>query len=94
MLAIWTLFTAHIYYEYRHPIFYSQNSTLFFGGVVEPYWLSSRGVGIHVPEGVPLFYSWNDGDNGKMCLSAKDRHPYRLPEPRTLNFSYKVNSTQ
>ena len=28
----------------------------YFGGVVEPWWVTSLGVGIHVPEGVPLFY--------------------------------------
>ena len=28
----------------------------YFGGVVEPWWVTSLGVGFHVPEGVPLFY--------------------------------------
>ena len=28
----------------------------YFGGVVEPWWVTSLGVGVHVPEGVPLFY--------------------------------------
>ena len=36
-----------------------QNNKTYFGGVVEPYWLSSNGVAIWVPSGVPLFYSWN-----------------------------------
>ena len=30
----------------------------YFGGVVEPWWVNSLGVGIHVQEGVPLFYRW------------------------------------
>lgn len=36
-----------------------QDKDKYFGGVAEPYWLSSKGVAIWVPEGVSLFYSWN-----------------------------------
>ena len=53
-----------------------QDEKKYFGGVVEPWWVSSKGVGIHVPEGVPLFYTWNDADDGRMCFRAKYKAPY------------------
>ena len=62
-----------------------QNNLTYFGGVVEPYWLSSNGVAIWVPSRVPLFYSWNE-DNSKypddklMCLQAKNADPYPTVE--------------
>ena len=68
-----------------------QDKDMYFGGVVEPWWVSSLGVGIHVPEGIPLFYSWNDADNGRMCLSSKYEAPYFVPadsrEPLRLEYS-------
>ena len=52
--------------------------------------MSSLGVGVHVPEGVPLFYSWNADDDGRMCLAAKFKAPYFIPdsrEPLRLDYS-------
>ena len=62
-----------------------QNNETYFGGVVEPYWLSSNGIAIWVPSGTPLFYSWNEGNevypNDKlMCLQAKNVEPYPTVE--------------
>ena len=58
-----------------------QNNVTYFGGVVEPYWLSSKGVALWVPPGVPLFYSWNEENSNNaedklMCLQAKNIAPY------------------
>ena len=33
-----------------------QNEAKFFGGVVEPWWVSSKGIGVYVPLDIPLFY--------------------------------------
>ncbi|XP_013387026.1 myogenesis-regulating glycosidase isoform X1 [Lingula anatina] len=41
-----------------------------FGSVLENYWLSSRGAGIHVAESVPLHYGIN---SEKLCLKADYR---------------------
>ena len=57
-----------------------QNNVTYFGGVVEPYWLSSKGVAIWVPPGVPLFYSWNENDDKMICLQAKNVSPYPTVE--------------
>lgn len=57
-----------------------QDKDKYFGGVTEPYWLTSKGAAVFVFEGTPLFYSW-DGRN--MCLEAKLEPPYQ--KPNTLN---------
>ena len=68
-----------------------QDKDKYFGGVVEPWWVSSLGVGVHVPEGIPLFYSWNNAEDGQMCLSAKYAAPYFVPadtrQPLRLEYS-------
>ena len=68
-----------------------QDSKKYFGGVAEPYWLTSKGVSIWVPEGIPLFYSWNsDSSQGQICLSAQDIFPYEQQD--TLHLRYTVCS--
>ena len=72
-----------------------QDSERYFGGVVEPWWVSSLGVGVHVPEGVPLFYSWNADGDGRMCLATKFAAPYFIPdsrEPLRLDYSICLKS--
>ena len=68
-----------------------QSKEMYFGGVAEPYWLTSDGVAIWVPEGVPLFYSWNSEQNpNEMCLSAQDIAPYETLQVKRLK--YKICS--
>ena len=33
-----------------------QDHDTYFGGVVEPWWFNSKGAGVWVPTGLPLFY--------------------------------------
>ena len=47
-----------------------------FGGVAEPVWISSSGAGVTVIEEQPLFYSWNQDSDNKLCLSAEHTEPY------------------
>ena len=47
-----------------------------FGGVAEPVWISSFGAGVTVIEEQPLFYSWNQDSDNKLCLSAEHTEPY------------------
>ena len=47
-----------------------------FGGVAEPVWISSLGAGVTVKEEQPLFYSWNQDSDNKLCLSAEHTEPY------------------
>ena len=60
------------------------------GGVADPWWLSSRGVGLWAPEGVPLFYSWNEGGDGKMRLTAKYDGPYNNVKEEDLSLRYTI----
>ena len=47
-----------------------------------------KGVAIWVPEGVPLFYSWNsDLNKEQMCLVAKDVAPYEEQNIKYLKYS-------
>lgn len=48
----------------------------YYGSVLERYWLSSRGVAVHVDNAVPLHSSWNVSGDGRLCLKANydDRH--------------------
>ena len=47
-----------------------------FGNVIERYWVNSKGVAILINEGTPLFSSFNDTGDNKLCLQAKFDHPY------------------
>ena len=68
-----------------------QDKENYFGGVAEPYWLTSKGIAIWVPEYVPLFYSWNsDSEPGQMCLAAQDTSPYENQKLKRL--AYKICS--
>ena len=54
----------------------SQNREKYFGGVAEPVWISSSGAGVTVMEEQPLFYSWNQDNDNKLCLSTEHTEPY------------------
>ena len=53
-----------------------QDQEKFFGGVTEPVWINSLGGGLVVEEEQPLFYSWNEDNNGLLCLSSEHTQPY------------------
>ena len=44
--------------------------------MAEPVWISSLGAGVTVMEEQPLFYSWNQDSDKKLCLSAEHTEPY------------------
>ncbi|XP_064111989.1 myogenesis-regulating glycosidase-like isoform X2 [Macrobrachium nipponense] len=69
-----------------------QRRDLWYGGVSEPYWISSRGIAVRVTDDTPLFLSLPDEDeDGKadlLCLRAAREPPYPpLPDfPLTLTY--------
>eukprot|EP00094_Tigriopus_californicus_P007111 TCALIF_06846-PA protein Name:"Similar to Kiaa1161 Uncharacterized family 31 glucosidase KIAA1161 (Mus musculus)" AED:0.06 eAED:0.06 QI:229/0.25/0.2/1/0.5/0.4/5/0/668 len=73
-----------------------QNPLKYYGGVVEPYWLSSKGIAISVPVGIPLFANWNEDDTNEFCLAAKDEQPYNVrknvDDPLILKYSVCVGN--
>ncbi|KFM70830.1 putative family 31 glucosidase, partial [Stegodyphus mimosarum] len=47
------------------------------GNVMENLWISSGGFAIYVEHEVPLFVSFNESGNGKLCFSTSyKKHPY------------------
>ena len=68
-----------------------QDKDHYFGGVAEPYWLNSKGIGLWVPEGIPLHYSWNAHDTSdQMCFEAKNTPPYE--QDLNVILAYKICS--
>ena len=63
-----------------------------FGGVVEPYWLNSDGFAIHASKQVPLFTSYNEGQNGLLCLSSRYEAPYKKSDD-LLHLQYDICSS-
>ena len=57
--------------------------------MAEPVWVSSAGAGVAAAEEQPLFYSWNEGGGGGLCLSAEHAAPYPAREA-DLRLSYSV----
>ncbi|KAK7462564.1 hypothetical protein BaRGS_00038393 [Batillaria attramentaria] len=48
-----------------------------YGDVMERLFVSSNGFGIYVDPDVPLYLSFNQSNDGKICLEAKyDKYPY------------------
>ena len=69
----------------------------YFGGVTEPYFLSSKGValwlmGDDATRGQPLFFSWNDRQSRKMCARSKNTFPYSVTSDDPVTLSYKICS--
>lgn len=61
-------------------------------GIAEPYWVSSKGIYIHVQPTIPLFIDMNHKDINKLCLIAKSVAPYQNTIEPALNYticSYK-----
>ncbi|CAL8070655.1 unnamed protein product [Orchesella dallaii] len=68
------------------------NGSYYAGGVLEKYWLVSKGVALFVDDDTPLYFSLKSEAPGQLCLSAKDDHPYTIRSPLTLKYSYCVGS--
>ncbi|CAD5122899.1 unnamed protein product [Dimorphilus gyrociliatus] len=47
-----------------------------YGGVLERYWISSKGAGIYVQPDIPLHVGFNDNSNGLLCLKSSFEAPY------------------
>lgn len=58
-----------------------------YGGVSENYWLVSSGVGLYVPEDIPLFVSTNTTKANHFCISAKHGYPYKKRETLKLQYT-------
>ena len=65
----------------------------YFGGVVEPVWLTSLGAGLTVEREQPLFYSWNEDNSGSLCLSTEHSQPYQV-RGDTLQLDYTICASQ
>ena len=74
-----------------------QDRYKYFGGVTEPYFLSSKGValwlmGDDVTQGQPLFFSWNDRQSRKMCAKTQNVAPFSVTVDEAVTLTYKVCS--
>ena len=67
-----------------------QDKEKYFGGVAEPWWINSKGIGIWVPEGIPLHYSWNEDQSMQMCLKAAHDEPYPRSKQNSVQLRYKL----
>ncbi len=70
--------------------FLQDGGEMLLGGVADPWWVNSRGVGIWVPPGVPAYYGWNHPKEGSMSLAAKPGWPYSADGSGALSLRYKV----
>lgn len=61
-----------------------------YGGVQERYWLTSRGVALHVDQDVPLFVAVNSSGSRRLSLVSSYQDPYRNQRRRPLRLSYRV----
>ena len=57
--------------------------------MAEPVWISSSGAGVTVMEEQPLFYSWNQDNDNKLCLSTEHTEPYVRDSSNVL-FVFKI----
>ncbi|XP_055346032.1 myogenesis-regulating glycosidase-like isoform X2 [Paramacrobiotus metropolitanus] len=65
-----------------------------YGGVLEPYWVSTDGVGVIVDYNAkdqPLHTSWNASGNDRLCFSSRLANSlYKHAGQRELRLNYKV----
>ena len=59
---------------------------------MEPYWLNSDGFAVHASKQVPLFTSYNEGQNGLLCLSSRYEAPYKKSDD-LLHLQYDICSS-
>ena len=87
-IPIWPLNKAEVHMSPFYAKAYKHVGNQHFTSVIEPYWLSSSGVAIHVNEIVPLHVSINEKGNGKLCLRAD---PEGYPgHPKPIHLKYKL----
>lgn len=53
-----------------------QNPEHYYGGVIDSFWVSSKGLVIKVDDDIPLFVSLNQTNDKKLCFASKNRSPY------------------
>ncbi|KAK7093595.1 myogenesis-regulating glycosidase-like [Littorina saxatilis] len=62
-----------------------------YGNVQERLFVSSNGFGIYVYPEVPLYLSFNQSNDGQVCLSAKyERYPYFNPNNSLPSLRYQI----
>lgn len=62
-----------------------------YGDVLERLFVSSNGFGIFVYPDVPLYLSFNENDDKRICLAAKyDRYPYFTNDRRPPFLHYEI----
>ena len=61
-----------------------------YGGVQERYWLTSRGVALHIDQDIPLFVAVNSSGSQRLSFVSHYRHPYDNQRQRPLRLSYRV----
>lgn len=60
------------------------------GNKQENLWLSSAGFAIYVEHNVPLFVSFNESSNNKLCLSTSSKHPYQNTKGHKKELAYSI----
>lgn len=58
-------------------------------GVMERYWLNSRGLSVTIPDDTPLFVDQNTIVADHICFTAKNTLPYHI-QKETYNFRYRI----
>ncbi|XP_070543122.1 myogenesis-regulating glycosidase-like [Ptychodera flava] len=62
-----------------------------FGSVLEPYWLSSKGISIYVDDTTPLYVSLNHNNDNNLCFQGKyEDSMYRMPDDKLSTLKYTV----
>ncbi len=61
-----------------------------YGGVLEPYLLTSKGVAILLDSDNPLFLGVNQGGSKKVVCQAQYSSPYRNPDKQPLRLKYSI----
>ena len=62
-----------------------------WGSVLENYWLTSKGVSIHVDEGVPLHVGFNEDSSQELCFKSDYLNsPYQNPENKYPHLKYTI----
>lgn len=59
------------------------------GGIMERFWLNSRGISIYVHSETPLFVDQNSMQADRMCFTAKQSMPYDTTM-ENFNFYYQI----
>lgn len=70
-----------------------QSPELYWGGIVEKYWLLSNGAAIVIDPKTPLFFALNTTRPGEVCFVAKNHHVTFEPrEVLRMNYEWCLGS--